>query len=90
MPNRLLKNAAGWNAGIRERRYSPMSGRPNPQRSLLAIVDLEERLPRNHSLRWIKAVSDVALARLSPAFDHMYAPVWGAPPCRPTGCWGPR
>ncbi len=32
-------------------------------------------MPKNHPLRWIKAVADVALARLSPAFDRMYAKV---------------
>ena len=45
-----------------------MRGRPNPQRSMLAIVDLEERIPRDHPLRQIKAVADAALARLSPEF----------------------
>lgn len=44
-----------------------------PQRSLLAIVDLEERVPRDHPLWRIKAMADVALERLSPKFDHMYA-----------------
>ena len=42
---------------------------------MLAIVDLEDRIPRNHPLRRIKAVADVALERLSPAFDRMYARV---------------
>lgn len=46
-------------------------GRPTPQRSLLAIVALVERVPRDHPLRWIKAMADVALERLSPEFDHM-------------------
>ena len=31
-----------------------MRGRPNPQRSMLAIVDLEERIPQDHPLRRIK------------------------------------
>ena len=52
-----------------------MRGRPNPQRSMLAIVDLEERIPRDHPLRRIKEVADAALARLSPVFDGMYAQV---------------
>ena len=52
-----------------------MRGRPNPQRSMLAIVDLEERVPRDHPLRRIKAVADAALERLSPEFDRMYARV---------------
>ena len=52
-----------------------MRGRPNPQRSMLAIVDLEERVPQDHPLRWIKEVADAALERLSPVFDRMYAQV---------------
>ncbi len=52
-----------------------MRGRPNPQRSMLAIVDLEERVPKDHPLRRIKAVADAALERLSPEFDRMYASV---------------
>ena len=53
----------------------PIRGRPNPQRSMLAIVDLEERVPRDHPLRRIKEVADAALARLLPVFDRMYAQV---------------
>ena len=52
-----------------------MRGRPNPQRSMLAIEDLEERIPRDHPLRRIKEVADAALARLSPTFDRIYAQV---------------
>ena len=52
-----------------------MRGRPNPQHGMLAIVDLEERVPQHHPLRRIKAVADAALARLSPEFDRMYARV---------------
>ena len=48
-----------------------MRGR-SPQRSMLAIVDLEKRVPRDHPLRRIKAVADAALDQLSPEFDCMY------------------
>jgi len=48
---------------------------PNPQRSLLVIVDLEERVLRDHPWRRIKEVADAALERLSPSFDRMYAQV---------------
>ena len=58
-----------------------MRGRPNPQRSMLAIVDLEERVSRDHPLRRIKEVADAALARLSSEFDRMYARVG-----RPNDC----
>ena len=52
-----------------------MRGRRNPQATMLAFVDLEERVPENHPLRTIKAVADEALERLSPEFDRMYAEV---------------
>ena len=40
---------------------------------MLVIVDLEERVPRDHPLRRIKVVADAALDRLSLEFDRMYA-----------------
>ena len=49
-----------------------MRGRRNPQASMLAFVDLEERVPPHHPLRTIKRFADRALARLSPRFDAMY------------------
>ena len=42
---------------------------------MLALVDLEERVPQDHPLRTIKAVADEALERLSPEFDRMYSKV---------------
>src|SRR2546427_7383346 len=50
-----------------------MRGRRDPQTTMLAFVDLEERVPRNHPLRVIKQFADRALAELSPVFDEMYA-----------------
>ena len=38
----------------------------DPQEVMLAYVNLEERVPKDHPLRTIKAVADEALARLSP------------------------
>ena len=52
-----------------------MRGRRDAQASMLAFVDLEERVPKDHPLRTIKAVADQALERLSPEFDRMYAKV---------------
>jgi transposase len=40
---------------------------------MLAFVALEERVPRDHPLRLIKACADTALAELSDVFDQMYA-----------------
>ena len=52
-----------------------MRGQRDPQVSMLAFVDLEERVPRDHPLRTIKALADRALAELSTIFDAMYAEV---------------
>jgi hypothetical protein len=38
-------------------------GRRNSQASMLAIVDLDERVPPNHPLRTIKRFADRALAK---------------------------
>jgi transposase len=50
-----------------------MRGRRDPQATMLAFVDLEERVPRSHPLRVIKQFADRALQELSPVFDAMYA-----------------
>ena len=50
-----------------------MRGRQEPQVTMFAFVDLEERVPADHPLRAIKALADEALARLSPEFARMYA-----------------
>ena len=52
-----------------------MRGRRDLQTTMLAFVDLEERVPHDHPLRTIKAVADEALERLSPEFDRMYSKV---------------
>ena len=52
-----------------------MRGRQDSQVTMLAFVDLEERVPADHPLRAIKALADEALSRLSPEFDRMYADV---------------
>jgi len=38
-----------------------------------AFVDMEARIPLDHSLRTIKYLADEALAERSPLFDEMYA-----------------
>ena len=43
-----------------------MRGRRDPQATMLAIVDLEERVPQDHPIRTIKIIADEALERLSP------------------------
>src|SRR5215210_8059407 len=51
---------------------SRMRGRREPQVTMLAFIDLEERVPVDHPLRAIKRLADTALADLSPTFDAMY------------------
>src|SRR5262245_44304470 len=50
-----------------------MRGRRDPQTTMLAFVDLEDRVPRSHPLRVLKQFADRALQELSPVFDEMYA-----------------
>ena len=50
-----------------------MRGRRRVQTTMLAFVDLEERVPPTHPLRVIKQFADRALAELSPVFDEMYS-----------------
>lgn len=48
-------------------------GRQHSQVTMLAFVNLEERVPVDHPLRAIKRLADAALADRSPLFDAMYA-----------------
>ena len=52
-----------------------MRGRRYPQITMLALIDLEGRVPPDHPLRAIKRLADEALAELSPTFDRMYGEV---------------
>ena len=52
-----------------------MRGRHEEQEVMLAYVNLEERVSKDHPLRAIKMVADEALVRLSPEFDRMYSKV---------------
>jgi transposase len=62
-----------------------MPGRRNPQLTMLAFIDLEERVPTSHPLRTIKRLADEALSDLSSTFDEMYGEK-GAPRSHPSGC----
>ena len=50
-----------------------MRGRREAQATMLAFVDLDERVPATHPLRVVKQLAEGALAELSPVFDQMYA-----------------
>src|SRR5438445_13715352 len=48
-------------------------GEQEAQVTMLALIDLETRIPQDHPLRTIRRFADEALASLSPTFDAMYA-----------------
>src|SRR6476619_5149750 len=51
----------------------PVRGRRNPQATMLAFVDLEQRVPADHPLRRVKSLADAALVALSDHLDALYA-----------------
>jgi hypothetical protein len=59
-------------------------GRRNPQFTMLAFIDLEERVPTAHPLRTVKRLADEALIEPSPTFDTMDAED-GRPALSPVG-----
>ena len=50
-----------------------MRGRETEQLPMFSVVTLEERVPVAHPLRPIRALTDRALAALSPTFEALYA-----------------
>lgn len=50
-----------------------MRGEVERQRTMLTLVQPEDRIPADHPIRRIKAVADAELAHLSPVFEGMYA-----------------
>src|SRR6202167_5246116 len=52
-----------------------MRGENGRQRAILVVFNAEQRVPKGHPLRRIKALADAALAQLSPRFDEMYSTV---------------
>jgi transposase len=50
-----------------------MRGHVDPQSGLFSYVSLEERIPRDHPLRCVKAYADAILESMNPVFDAMYA-----------------
>jgi transposase len=59
-----------------------MRGRRDPQASMLAFVDVEERIPRDHALRLIKVFAETELTEHLRVSDQMQA-VDGRPSIRP-------
>ena len=52
-----------------------MRGEERQQRSMLMVMDVEQRIPPEHPLRRIKQITDRVLTNLSPIFDQMYSSV---------------
>ncbi len=52
-----------------------MRGEDGRQRAILVVINPEQRVPKGHPPRRVKALADAALARLSPRFDEMYSAV---------------
>src|ERR1700737_467393 len=50
-----------------------MRGEERRQRAMLMIMEVGERVPRDHPLRRVKELADAALTQLSPVFDEMYS-----------------
>lgn len=50
-----------------------MRGHVDPQGNLFAYFSVEERIPRDHPLRRVKAQVDAVLRAMSAHFDAMYA-----------------
>jgi len=59
-----------------------MRGEERRQRSMLLVVNLEERIAKEHPLRRIKQMAELALKELSLIFDEIYS-VLGRPSIPP-------
>jgi transposase len=52
-----------------------MRGEERRQRTMLMVIDPEQRVPKEHPLRRIKQLAEAALNELSPIFETMYSAV---------------
>src|SRR5712671_7975846 len=50
-----------------------MRGEERQQRSMLMVLNLEQRVAKEHPLRRIKQLAETVLQGLSPSFDRMYS-----------------
>ena len=50
-----------------------MRGTDRQQSSMFSYISVEQRVPKDHPLRPVRAMADVALERLGPCFDAIYA-----------------
>src|SRR6516162_10139591 len=49
-----------------------MRGEERQQRSMLMVMNVEQRISREHPLRRVKQLAEAVLRELSPTFDQMY------------------
>ena len=52
-----------------------MRGADHQQSSMFSYISAEQRVPKDHPLRAIRAMTDKALAELGPQFDAMYSKI---------------
>ena len=52
-----------------------MRGEERRQRTMLMVIDPEQRVPKEHPIRRIRQLAEAALEELSPLFDEMYSAV---------------
>ncbi len=50
-----------------------MRGRQPQQTSMLCLLNIEDRVARNHPLRAIKSICDEVLKEISPQLSRMYS-----------------
>ena len=73
---RLLWGFGSWHAlSMRTKMENSDVSESKRQSQLFSYVQLEERIPKNHSIRIIKDLCDKALERLCSSFDAMYSEV---------------
>ena len=64
-----------------------MRGADYQQSGIFSYISAEKRVPKDHPLRAVRAMVDVALRNMGPQFDAMYAKV-GRPSIPPENCCG--
>jgi hypothetical protein len=50
-----------------------MRGKDEQQLDVFSYISPEQRVPRDHPLRPLRAMTDEALRQLTPRFNHLYA-----------------
>jgi hypothetical protein len=64
-----------------------MRGKDEQQLDVFSYISPERRVPQDHPLRSLRAMTDEALQQLKPRFDKLYAKI-GRPRLRRRSCCG--